>query len=121
MQSFGDALKKARTAKRVTLRVLGEHIGKSVGYLSDIENSRKRPPTLDNVEKIERFLGINDNSLVTLASNLRKKIPKEWTERIMMTPKLSEALLRADEDLSNEEFDTLMEYFQNIIKSRRDG
>jgi transcriptional regulator with XRE-family HTH domain len=121
MQSFGEALKIARTARRVTLRVLGEHVGKSVGYLSDIENSRKRPPTLDIVEKIEKFLGITDNSLVTLASNLRKKIPKEWTERIMLTPKLSEALLRADEDLTDNEFDDLMDYFQTIIKIRRDG
>ncbi|MBU0995372.1 MAG: helix-turn-helix domain-containing protein [Proteobacteria bacterium] len=120
MRSFGEALKKARTARRVTLRVLGEHVGKSVGYLSDIENSRKRPPTLDIVEKIEEYLGINDNLLVTLASNMRKKVPKEWTDRIMMTPKLSEALLRADEDLNDDEFDELMEYFREI-KNRREG
>lgn len=119
MKSFGEALKKARAARRVTLRVISEYSGKSVGYLSDIENGRKRPPSLDIVQKIEECIGVNDNSLVTLASNIRKKIPKELTERIMLTPKLSEALLRADEDLSDKEFNELMNYFQQI-KDRRE-
>ncbi|MDD2389158.1 MAG: helix-turn-helix transcriptional regulator [Desulfobacterales bacterium] len=121
MKSFGKALKKARTAKRVTLRILSEHVGKSVGYLSDIENNRKRPPVLDIVEKMEECLGVYDGTLVALASQIRKKIPKEWTDRIMLTPKLSEALLRADEDLTDKEFDDLMNYFKEIKKKREDG
>ena len=60
---FGEALRKARTDKRVTLRVLSKHVGLSISHLLDIENNRKSPPMLDIVEKIEEYLGINDGRL----------------------------------------------------------
>jgi transcriptional regulator with XRE-family HTH domain len=116
--SFGEVLKNAREGKRITLRKLSEHVIKSVSYLSDIENNRKGPPKLDTVAKIEECLGVNDGSLVALASRLRRKIPKSITNRIVMMPKLSETLLRADEDLTDEEFDDLMDYFDEIKKRR---
>jgi len=116
--SFGESLKKAREGKRITLRKLGEYVGKSVSYLSDIENNRKRPPKLETVAKIEECLSVNDGSLVTFASRLRRKIPKRIANRIVMMPKLSEALLRTDEDLTDEEFDDLMDYFEKIKKRR---
>ena len=37
MQSFGDAFREARTARKSTLREIAEHVGKSIGYLSDVE------------------------------------------------------------------------------------
>lgn len=116
--SFGKMLKMAREGKRITLRKLGEYVGKSVSYLSDIENNRKRPPKLDTVAKIEECLSVNDGRLVTLASQLRKKVPKNITNRFVTMPKLSEALLRADEDLTDDEFADLINHIEKIKKRR---
>ena len=107
MKTFGEALKKARVAKRMTLRELSEYLGKSIGYLSDIEQSRKGPPDLETVRKIEECLGVRDHSLANFASKLRSRIPPDLARRIQMRPQLSELLLRAD-DLSDEDIKDLI-------------
>lgn len=119
MKSFGEVFKESRKTKRVTLRQISEYVGKSVGYLSDIEHGRKRPPKLDIVEKIEEILNVEDQELLKLAAKLRKKIPDEVTQRFKMTPKLSQVLLGADEDLTNEEFNEMLKHLETIKKRRR--
>jgi len=52
-------------------------------------------------------MGITDDSLVSLASKLRRKISPNVTQRIKMRPKLSELLLRAD-TLSDKELESLI-------------
>ena len=118
MNKFGEIMKNARKKKRVTLRKLGEYVGKSIGYLSDIENGRKRVPSLDIVLKIEEFLEITDGSLIEVATQVRRTIPKakELSEKILTMPKLSEALLRADEDLTEEEFQNFMKFVESRKK-----
>lgn len=118
MESFGEVFRKARKANRITLRQISQYVGKSIGYLSDIEHDRKRPPKLDTVVKIEEALKIEDQKLLKLAANLRKKIPDEVSRRFRMTPKLSQVLLRADEDLNSEEFDEMLKHLEKI-KNRR--
>ena len=120
MNNFGQVMKNARKAKRVTLRTLGEYVGKSVGYLSDIENGRKRAPQLDLVLKIEECLGIADGSLVNIAAQVRRSLPqaKKLSEKIMAMPKLSEALLRADEDLTEDEFEEFMKFVEKQKRGR---
>lgn len=118
MKGFGEALKKARVAKKITLRELSEYVGKSIGYISDVEHGRKGPPDLETVRKAEEFLGVQGAKLINLAAMLRGKIPKDLTQRIKMVPKLSEALLRADDDLTDEEFEKLLEYMEKMKKGR---
>lgn len=103
MESFGQEFKKFRRNKRVTLREIGEAVGMSIGYMSDIEHDRKGPPDLHTVEKIEQFLGVRDNCLVKLAARIRKAHPLNVNQRIKMRPILSEVLLRADELFENDE------------------
>jgi len=121
MDSFGEAFRKARVSKRATLREIAEHIGKSIGYLSDVEHGRKRPPKLDLVTEIEDFLEVEDGKLLKLAAKGRKKIPKEVTHRFRTAPRLSEALLRADLDfdLTDEEFDEVIDHVRRIRKRRK--
>jgi transcriptional regulator with XRE-family HTH domain len=122
MESFGEAFRKARKAQKVTLRQISNYVGKSIGYLSDVEHDRKRPPKLDIVSRIEEVLAIRDQSLINLAAKLRQKIPDEVTQKFKMTPKLSEVLLRADEDLTDDEFEELMNKWVDAyekIKERR--
>ena len=118
MPAQPEVFKKSRKANRVTLRQISEYVGKSIGYLSDIEHDRKRPPKLDTVVKIEEILKIKDQRLLKLADMLRKKIPDEVKQQFRMTPRLSEMLLRADEDLTNEEFDEMLEHLKEIKKRR---
>ncbi|MFA6411792.1 MAG: helix-turn-helix transcriptional regulator [Syntrophales bacterium] len=100
MTSYGEALRKARVAKRITLRQLSEFTKKSIGYLSDIEHGRRRPPDLETVHKMEELLEIKDGSLINMALKLRKSISNEFNELFYKHPKLSDALLRArDEDI----------------------
>lgn len=98
MTDFSDALRKARVAQRITLRQLSKFTDKSIGYLSDIEKARRRPPDLETVNKIEESLGINDGSLVSMASKLRRSISPEVNNLLHNNPRLSEALLRADDE-----------------------
>jgi transcriptional regulator with XRE-family HTH domain len=98
MTGFGEALRRVRVDRRITLKQLSKFTKKSMGYLSDIEHERRRPPDLETVNKIEESLGINDGSLVNMASKLRKNISPEVTNLLHNNPRLSEALLRADDE-----------------------
>lgn len=103
MASFGKTLKNARISKRTTLRQVGEYIGKSIGYISDIEHDRKRPPDLETVGKIEDFLGIEDGKLLNLARQIRKNVKPSLSKRLRQKPKLEYALLRAEKIYEDEE------------------
>lgn len=117
METFGEALKQARVAKRYTLREVADYIDKSVSYLSDIEQDRKGPPDVETVRKIEEFLGITNHSLVTLAAKLRSKIPADITQRIQRRPQLAELLTRTD-NLSDEDLQLLISE-ASLIPERR--
>jgi len=98
--------------KRMTLREIGERIGKSIGYLSDIEHDRKGPPDLKTIEQIEILLGVSNNSLVKLAAEIRRQRPQDVSQRIRMRPILSEILLRADE-FSDDELKEILKQFDS--------
>jgi transcriptional regulator with XRE-family HTH domain len=115
MESFGKKLKQARISKKTTLREIGERINKSIGYISDIEHDRKRPPDLNIVSNIEDFLGVEDGHLLDLARKIRKVTKQTLTQRLKMNPKLSTVLLRADQ-LPDEKKDEAMEKILETIK-----
>lgn len=108
MESFGEKLKEVRTAHKATLREVGDYIGKSIGYISDIEHGRKRPPDLETVSKIENFLGIEDGFFVNLARKARRKVNPRLSQKLSTNPKLSTVLLRA-EKLPDKKLDKLLE------------
>lgn len=108
MKSFGEAFREARKKQRITLRKIANIVGKSIGYLSDIEHDRKGPPPLPVVEKIENILGMRDHFLLNLAADIRRQRPADFTKRIQMRPMLSELLLRADE-FSDDELEEILE------------
>lgn len=98
MGKFADAFKKARLASGKKFREIKNFTGLSIGYLSDIENSRRNPPELSIVEKIEELFGITDNHLVRLAKKERMSISNGngIGYLIQARPELQELLLRAD-------------------------
>jgi transcriptional regulator with XRE-family HTH domain len=108
MNEFGKALKAARLRAKKTLREVGDHVGLSVGYMSDIEQGRKGAPDLETVRKLQDFLRVDGDALVVLASEARTKRPTEIVQRIQSRPKLSELFMRA-RNLSDEQLQELIE------------
>ena len=114
-ESFGQALKEARKKRRATLREVAEKIGKSVGYISDIEHDRKRPPDLETVSRIEDFLLIDDGSLLNLARKIRSVKPRMMFRTFNENPDLSAALLRADR-LPKDKRNRAVEKINDLLK-----
>ena len=115
MEDFGQALKQARQSRRATLRELGESIGRSIGYIADIEHNRRRPPDLETVSKIEDFLNVGDSSLIQLARKIRSTLKPTLSQCMKMNPDLSSALLRADL-LPTEKRSAAVEKINDILK-----
>ena len=118
MNNFGKALKESRRQRGLTLRSLGEKIGKPISYISDIEQGRKQPPSETVVALFESALGIEVGTLVRLAKEV-KAFPKKVVEQARVRPRLSEVLLRADQDLSDEGWEEAMEFIKQIQKKER--
>ena len=102
MSEFGKIFREERLRVKKTLREIGEYVGKSIGYLSDIEHGRKGAPDLETVRKIEEFLLITDNRLVIVASQMRRIIPSDILKSVNRRPALADMLMRAD-DFTDEE------------------
>lgn len=108
MGAFGQLLKDARKRARATLREVAEVGSMSISHVSDIEHGRRRPPDIDRVKEIERFLGVTNRSL-SIAARSESAMPVEAKRIIMKKPEAMMALLRASEDLSEEQLQDLAE------------
>lgn len=105
---FGDALKREKIAKNVTLREMAIVTGKSIGYLSDVLQKRKGPPDSETIERLEELLGIKDKSLLQIALKERETKPSNLARRMKSRPRLQEALLRM-EHMSDEDLEKVIE------------
>ena len=125
MQTLGEfatRLKKERRKARRTLREVAEATGKSIGYMSDVEQGRKLPPPPPVVTKIEKELGIMDGQLMRLAEEVRRLRPTELLNMIKnsrpaMTQMVGE-LMRAD-GLSDDDLEELRKRVTEMQKKRR--
>lgn len=115
MNKFAVAFRKARLNSDKTFREIADYIGKSIGYLSDIENGRKNPPETYVVRKIEEFFGINDGHLSKLANEVRSTLPTNLNSLVRAKPQLGELLLRGDEMMPDE----LDELIRELIEKAR--
>lgn len=97
MKTFGEALKETRQAKRYTLKHVAELLNKSIGYIADLEHNRRRPPSLDEVEKLETFFEVPRGQLGKIAEYYRGIAPSEIVKKINNAPQLSALLMRAEE------------------------
>jgi transcriptional regulator with XRE-family HTH domain len=112
MTMLATALKEARKRAGKTLREVAEATGVSIGFISDIEHGRKRTTT-EVLEKMEKVLGVTDNSLVQAgydATNLKEKLKFLYEAR----PHASYALARLAEDGVTD--DQLLEVLKKISK-----
>lgn len=103
MNEFGKLLKQYRIKAGRTYKEVADYIGKSVGYLCDIEKGRKNPPDPETVRNIEIYLNVLDQALVTLAAKMKTKVEPTLQQIIKKRPQqMADLLCRAD-DLSDDE------------------
>ena len=65
--TFGALLRAKRAAHGVTLARLGQVLGVSVPYLSDVENSRRKPLRRELIEKTAELFDDVDSLLMAAA------------------------------------------------------
>jgi transcriptional regulator with XRE-family HTH domain len=111
MNRFGQLLKEARKESRKKLRDVAEATGLSISYLSDIENGRKKAPSLDIVKTIEGMLCTGGRLLKAAQSEM--KIGIDFKSIINRRPELSLGLLRVTEGMSDEELSSLINEIQD--------
>jgi transcriptional regulator with XRE-family HTH domain len=104
---FGKLLKLFRKKQEKTMSEVAEVCGYSTSYISDIEHGRRNPPEMSKVKKIEKFLKVDNNSLSEAATR-EMNIPKEARRIFSRRPNLNFALLRASENLTEEEVNELI-------------
>ncbi len=100
--NFGQMLKAARKKSEKTLKEVSQVAGLSLGYISDIEQNRRKAPALDVVRKIETYLGVTDETLVRAAQS-EMKLQTEATTIFRKRPGLNMQLLRASDLYTEEE------------------
>ncbi len=124
MNKFAIAFRKARLNSDKTFRQIKEHIGLSIGYLSDIENGKRNPPDISVVKQVEDFFGITDNHLVILAKKERITNPTAIghliNSRPEYTPKIQEVLFRIDA-LSDEKINEKLDYILEELRKQVEG
>jgi transcriptional regulator with XRE-family HTH domain len=89
MAELGELIKSKRTARKWSLRQLGEEIGVTPAYVADIESSRRLPST-ELRARISSVLGISPAELEAADDRLSPDL-REWIEE---RPQLT-ALLRS--------------------------
>lgn len=88
---FGEALAMARGVKKITLRKLGQLVGLSPSFLSELEKGRRFPPKdEEKIRDLALVLNIDQDELMDAAQR----------ERMRQRPKLFEKLFNADQDLA---------------------
>jgi len=100
--NFGQLLKDARKQSEKTLKEVSQVAGVSLSYVSDIEQGRRKAPSVEIVRRIETFLGITDNTLVRAAQS-EMDLSTEARNIFRRRPELNMQLLRASDYFSEEE------------------
>lgn len=71
--SVGEAVRRLREAKGMTLRALGEKVGVTAPFLSDFEHDRRR---MKDMTKLADALGVDARELDRLSPRIPKEVVK---------------------------------------------
>jgi transcriptional regulator with XRE-family HTH domain len=121
MNEFGMAFRRARLNSDMTFRDIANKVGKSIGYLSEIENGKKNPPDQQLTQELEAALGITDGHLQAIAQDARFHLPSNINNLVRTQPRLGillkscEVFLR--DDRTHEEDKRFTEEFNKFITS----
>jgi transcriptional regulator with XRE-family HTH domain len=102
--TFGERLRQLRLERRLNQRELAGRAGIDFTYLSKVENSRMEPPAEETICRLAASLGVEPTELLLLA----QKVPSDVKPIITRSP-LVPRFLRTARDLTDEEWETLIE------------
>ena len=107
---FGKMLGTARKTKNITLRKLGQLVGMSPSYLSEIENGRRMPPRdEEKLHDLALVLNLDEGELAETARRERvRKSPKVFEKLFSANEDLAWGLYRAAEDASDDDLETAL-------------
>ena len=115
---FGNLLRSIRLEARVGLRELARLIGKSPGYLSDMESGNVPPPSERIIVQIAHALNIDKKALLSAA----KKVDPELTEYVAERPQAADFLRMAkDQEFSGDDWDRLTQLARLSKLGKGDG
>jgi len=115
-QTFGQALREKRVAKKLSLRKFAELVGVSPTYLSQVEQDNVDPPTADRVKRIAELLGENSDEWTALAGRVPGDLPAIIQEKTQVPD-----LLRAVQGLTAEQLRRLTENAERMQKEKKHG
>ena len=102
--SFGKLLRSLRNETGVGLRELARLIGKSPGYISDVELDNVPPPSEETIVYISNALSVDKKVLLSKA----KKVDPELSEYVADQPQAADFLRMAkDQKFSEDDWDRL--------------
>jgi HTH-type transcriptional regulator, competence development regulator len=100
LTKFGNFIRKTRLDLNIGLREFATKVGISATYISKMEVGDYAPPKEENIKKMAKILGINEDKLITMAG----KIPSDLGEIISQEPKLYASFLRRVKPVDLEKF-----------------
>ena len=115
--TFGNFLRRRRTAAGKTMGDLARHLGVSITYISDVERGYRAPLTRINIIKAAEFLGIDASPLLLAAAERQGA----FTLNIDVRPKgrtVGASLMRTWEELSDEDFDEIAQILERKEKDQ---
>ncbi len=102
--TFGNLLRSIRLSSGLGLRELARLIGKSPGYLSDVELDNVPPPSEEAIVLIANALNVDKKSLLSSA----KKVDPELAEYVAHQPQAADFLRMAkDQKFDDEDWERL--------------
>ncbi len=102
--SFGQLLRSLRNEAGVGLRELARLIGKSPGYISDVELDNVPPPSEETIVNISNALSVDKKVLLSKA----RKVDPELSEYVADQPQAADFLRMAkDQKFSDDDWDRL--------------
>lgn len=114
---LGTILKEARSAKRMTLRKLGEFVGIAPSFLSEVENGiRPAPLGEDFWAKITQALQIGDAKEIAQRAQEEHELqrPKRFNRILQREPELAASFYRLSSQIPDD--DKLAEMFLQVLK-----
>lgn len=95
-KEFGDYLREKRKERHFTLKVFARLIGKSVSYISQLENGTRPAPKQEILNRISDALVLNrveKKKFYDLADKSRKSLSEDLTEYINSHDEIKESIM----------------------------
>ena len=78
---FAKVLKMLRVSNDLTIKELAEKTGISASYISDLENGRKKEPSIEIIQKYSEALNVSIDTIVYFTKEAKGK---QWEYQKML-------------------------------------